>query len=246
MCPDSQHPFFDKIHAILREVEETQSEALLQAARISADSIANNGLIHVFGAGHSHILAEEVFFRAGGLIQVNAILDAGLMLHVSASGSTDLERLEGYAPIVLKRYRLQENDVMVIVSNSGRNAAGIDAAIYAHKLGLKVIGITSAEAYRHVSVRHSSGKRLVDYADVVLDTKVPHGDAILSEPGLSNPFGPASTIVGAAILHAYLYETTKELLRRGHQPKILVSSNMDLEQDIHSLYQPYIGRIRHY
>lgn len=246
MNSDSQHPFYKKIHEILLEVERTQAESLLEAAKISADCISRNGLIHVFGAGHSHILAEEVFFRAGGLVQINAILDSGLMLHVSASGSMEMERLEGYATIVLKRYQLQPDDLIVIVSNSGRNPAGIDAAIYARSLGLKVICITSAEAYKNTPSRHSSGKKLSDFADVVLDTKVPHGDAILSVPGLPNPFGPASTIVGAALIQAYLYETTMELLRRGHQPNILVSANTEKEQDIQSLYQDYALRIRHF
>ncbi len=246
MSSDSQHPYLKKIHDILLEMEQTQVEPVHEAARITADCIERKGMIHVFGAGHSHILAEEVFFRAGGLVQINAILDSGLMLHVSASGSMEMERLEGYTPIVLNRYQLRPGDVMVIVSNSGRNAAGIDAAIYARDLGLKVICITSAEAYQDVPSRHSSGKKLADFADVILDTKVPHGDAILTVPGLANPFGPASTIVGAALIQLYLYETTLELLRRGHQPSILVSANTEKEQDIQTLYQDYAARIRHF
>lgn len=239
------HPFFEKIREILVDVEKTQTAAISEAAKVSADCISNEGLIHVFGTGHSHILAEEVFFRAGGLVQINAILDPGLMLHVSATGSTDLERMEGYAPFVLARYKFLPKDVLVVVSNSGRNAASIDAAIYAHQLGLKVICITSAEAYKKVPSRHSSGKRLADYADVVLDTRVPHGDAILSLEGLPNAFGPASTIIGATVIQTFLYETTKELLRRGQKPLVLVSANTEKEQDLQSMYQKYAPRIRH-
>ncbi len=246
MSESAAQPFFEAVYATLQRLQETQSAALRRAAHITADTIVGGGMIHVFGTGHSHILAEEVFFRAGGLVQINAILDPGLMLHVSALGSIALERLEGYANLVLDRYDLRPGDTMVIVSNSGRNAGPIDAALYAKRRGLPVIAITSAQAYRNAEVRHSCGKHLSELADVVIDTGVPEGDASVSLPGLSERIGPLSTIVGAAAIQAYLYEAVKEVLARGHKPSVVVSANVGSGHDHLSLYDAYKARIRHW
>ena len=247
--------YFDALRRILEHVESTQQGAIAAAARVTADSLAAGGMIHVFGTGHSHMLAEEVFFRAGGLVPVNAILDGGLMLHVSALRSTDLERLEGYAAIVLDRYELRAGDVLVIASNSGRNAVPIEAALVARQRGLTVIALTSAAAYAGATVRHSGGRRLAELADVVIDTCVPKGDAILALPGLPHAMGAASTVVGAAVIQAYIMETVQELQRRGHTPEVIVSANVadlrsaDLEsadpQDLDRLFARYAQRIRH-
>jgi uncharacterized phosphosugar-binding protein len=191
------------------------------------------------------MLGEEIFFRAGGLVQINAILDSGLMLHVSALRSTDLERLEGYAAIVLDRYDLRAGDVLVVVSNSGRNAAPIEAALYAKQRELKVIAVTSMNAYREMAVRHSGGRRLAELADVVIDTCVPKGDALLHVEGLPHAIGPGSTIVGATLMHAYIHATVQEMLARSILPQVLVSANADEVQDHAGLFAVYGDRIRH-
>lgn len=245
MPPMPAHPFFVAVRQILSDVERTQLPALHQAAALTAESLTAGGILHVFGTGHSHILAEEVFFRAGGLVQVNAILDPALMLHVSALQSTELERLEGYAAIVLARYDLRAGDVLVVVSNSGRNPVPIEAALYAKERGLKVFAVTSMDAYRSVPVRHSGGRRLADLADVVIDTYVPKGDALLEVEGLPQALGAASTIVGATLMQAYIYETVKEMLARGCRPEVLVSANVDEVQDHRRLFAAYGDRIRH-
>jgi len=238
--------FFDSIRNIMDQVEKTQADALQRAAHLTADSLILDGIVHVFGTGHSHILAEDVFFRAGGLVQVDAILDAGLMLHVSGLGSTKLERLSGYTPIVLARYDLRPKDIMVVVSNSGRNAGPIEAALYAKEKGLTVIAITSAAAYRNSSVRHPCNKHLFDIADIVIDTCVPHGDAIISIPGMAERIGPVSTIVGSSIIQAYLVETVHQMVERGHQPKVIISANVESDQNEDELYKDYANRIRHW
>lgn len=245
MSHELSHPFFAAVRRVLDAIEATQQSAIDAAARAVADSLAQGGVLHVFGTGHSHILAEEVFFRAGGLVQVNAILDPGLMLHVSALHSTEVERLEGYAAIVLDRYVIRAGDVMVVVSNSGRNAVPIEAAYYAQQRGLVVIAVTSAAEYADTEVRHSQGKRLAEIADIVIDTHVPKGDALMTLPGLPHALGAASTIAGSTVMQALIYATVKELLDRGHQPEVIVSANAEGGQDLIGLFTQYADRIRH-
>jgi uncharacterized phosphosugar-binding protein len=249
--PERVHPnavakeYFAAVRRILDQAEQTQQEALFQAAQVTAVCLMNGGMLHVFGTGHSHILAEEIFFRAGGLVQIDAVLDPGLMLHLSALGSTALERLPGYAEIVLQRYDLRAGDILLVVSNSGRNSVPIEAAAYAKKQALTVIAMTSAGAYQGLASRHPSGKRLADLADVVIDTCVPEGDAALSLPGLPERIGPTSTIIGTALIQAYICETVQQMLAQGCKPKVLVSANVDGGQDHQALFAEFSGRIRH-
>jgi uncharacterized phosphosugar-binding protein len=236
---------FHAVHATLDEVLETEAEQIAAAAAATADRLAGDGMLHVFGTGHSHLLAEEVFFRAGGLAQVNAILDPGLMLHLSASGSTQLERLDGYSRIVLDRYDLHADDVLLVISNSGRNAGPIDAALYARERGLLVIAVTSAANYRNKSVRHRGDQHLSEVADFVIDTHVPVGDAAVSLTGLSERVGALSTAVGATIMQAFVTEIVSILLERGHQPAVIVSANVDDGPDASTALSHYAHRIRH-
>jgi uncharacterized phosphosugar-binding protein len=245
MPNEASHEYFKTIHRILDIAEQTQGEAVRGAARLTAVSLGKGGMLHVFGTGHSHMLAEDIFFRAGGLVQVNAILDPGLMLHVSALGSTQLERLQGYAEIILKRYDLRTGDVLLIVSNSGRNAVPIEAALYGKEHGLTVIAMTSTAAYQELAPRHAGGKRLAELADVVIDTCVPEGDAAVSLPGLEEHIGPVSTIMGSALIQAFICETVAEMLRQHIQPKVIVSANVDGDQDHLALFAMYADRIRH-
>jgi uncharacterized phosphosugar-binding protein len=238
--------YFDTVHQALQKAQATQTAAVQEAARLTAQRLMAGNILHVFGTGHSHILAEEVFFRAGGLVQVNAILDPALMLHLSASKSTDLERLENYARIVLQRYDLRQGDVLLVVSNSGRNAVPIEAALYARQHGLHVIAMTSAAAYAALPSRHPSGKKLGDVADIVIDTCVPEGDAALSLPGLEQRFGPLSTILGSALIQAYVCAIIETMHRHQVQPRVLISANVDSGQDYAALFEDYRPRIRHF
>lgn len=238
-------PFFEEIRRIIDQLETTQDQALTEAAKLVADSLTSGGIIHVFGTGHSHMLAEELFFRAGGFVALNAILDSGLMLHESALGSTALERLEGYASVVLGRYEVSPKDVMIIASNSGRNPVPIEMAIEAKRRGLAVIALTSIAASQASLSRHSSGKRLYEVADVVLDNCGVKGDALVKVEGLDERICPSSTITGAILLQALVYETVIELLKRGEVPEILVSANVDEDSQHRQLFKRYRDRIRH-
>jgi uncharacterized phosphosugar-binding protein len=240
-------PFFNEITKLIQKIRDSQSESILDAANLIADSLNKGGILHVFGTGHSHMMAEELFFRSGGLMQVNAILDQYLMLQETASGSMQLERMEKYADFVLARYDIRPGDIMLIVSSSGRNAGPIDAAIYAKTHGLKVIAMTSKQQYSSLKVRHSAGKHLSEYGDVVIDTCMPEGDAITSLPGLPEHICPASTILGAVIIQALVYETIKGIMSRGQKPHIFISGNVDQNQmqEVEEFMRTQIGRIRH-
>ncbi|WP_227872120.1 SIS domain-containing protein [Paenibacillus albus] len=217
------------IDGILQLVEKLKAniEPLNQSAQLITDAIEAGRTLHVFGTGHSHMLAEELFYRAGGLACVNPILEEGLMLHRSAVQSTELERLEGLASIILKQQSPQEGDVIIIASNSGRNAVNIEMALAAKASGLKVIAITSLNHAGASSSRHSSGKRLHEVSDVVIDNYGCIGDASVEIPGLPIKVSPTSTVLGACIANAIVAEVVMLLMKRGFTPELFASSNMD-------------------
>lgn len=237
--------FFDAIRRLLDEVQARNAESLEQAAALIADSLQQGGILHAFGTGHSHILAEEIFDRAGGLVAVNAMLDPSLMLHVSASGSTFVERLPGYAETVLTRYLVSAGEVMVVISNSGRNAVPVEMAMLARERGLKVVAVTALEYSRTQPSRHTSGKRLFELADVVLDNCGPAGDAALTLEGVPEKVGATSTVIGAALMQELMTRVTTKLIERGVQPAIFRSANAGAGSEHQMLIDQYKLRIKH-
>ncbi|BBH21927.1 hypothetical protein Back11_32720 [Paenibacillus baekrokdamisoli] len=236
------------INGVLELVEVLKTkerEHLSQAAYLIADAIGAGQTLHAFGTGHSHMLAEELFYRAGGLACVNPILEEGLMLHRNAVQSTDLERLEGLAAVLLKQQSAQAGDVIIIASNSGRNAVNIEMALEAKARGLKVIAITSLNHAEASSSRHSSRKRLHEVSDVVIDNHGCIGDASVDIPGLAIRVSPTSTVSGALIINAIVAEVVELLVQRGVTPDLFASSNMD-SGDEHNrrLIEKYKGVVR--
>lgn len=211
----------------LERARTSQTDALATAGAWVGEAVAGGHLLAVTGSGHSHMLAEEIFYRAGGLLAVLPILDPALMLHDAAISSSRIERLPGLAEVRLEAANIGAGDVLVVASNSGRNAYPVEAAMVGQRLGARVIALTSLPHARSVTSRHASGKRLFELADLVLDTGVPAGDAAIRLPGLKTPVGPLSTVIAAALLEAVVVEAVAWMLERGHQPAILRSANVD-------------------
>jgi uncharacterized phosphosugar-binding protein len=217
--------FLGKALAIAQQAADTQVGAIRVAAAVVADALAAGQTFWVFGTGHSHALAEELYGRAGGLADVRAILEPGLMLHEGLQKSSLLERLPGLADVLLETNPLASGDVVLIASNSGRNAVPVEFALGARERGVKVIALTSIAHSTAVTSRAPSGLRLFETADVVIDNCGVPGDALITVPGIPEPTGATSTLVGALLLQALTVEVVNRLTSQGHTPNILRSLN---------------------
>lgn len=223
--------YLEYIKEQISVLKETQAEPLQIAAKLVADSYCNGKQFFAFGTGHSHLIAEELYIRAGGLAFVKGILPGELMLHEKLNKSTYLERLEGYADILLNLYGVGEGDTIVIISNSGRNSVPVEMALGARARGANVIAITSLKHSSKVSSRNKSGKRLFEAADVVLDNLAEYGDAAFKVPGCTAPTGPISDIMGTTLAQALVVGIAEELAKRGVDAPIFYSSNSDNADD---------------
>ena len=218
--------YFDVVRSLLDEVERAEAENMEEAATLIAEAIADGRVLHYFAAGHSHMLGEELFYRAGGLVPVNAIVEPARMVTFGAGKSSHMERLTGLARIILDDAGVGSGDVMIVASNSGVNPVPVEMAAEAKSDGVKVIGLTSVEGSRTTPVRNSVGKRLYEIADIVIDTHVPWGDAAIEVEGVSQKTGPVSTVIGAAILNTVVVRVIERLVERGIDPPIFMSSNV--------------------
>jgi uncharacterized phosphosugar-binding protein len=243
----SYSEYINGLQAVLERIKREQTTGIEQAGLLVADALAAGGIIHTFGTGHSHLIADEAFFRAGGIAAVNPILHERLIFLKGALESTRTEQESGFAQQLLVEQDVRDLDVGVVISNSGRNEAPVEMAIEMKSLGLKVIAITNLEQSRNSTPRTSSGKRLYEVADVVIDNCVPPGDALLKLPGLESNIGPSSTVAGAAIINSIVIEAVSELLRRGEPVPVLPSANTEgvSEQTLSRLLQHYEPRIKY-
>ncbi|MGC9520455.1 MAG: sugar isomerase domain-containing protein [Anaerolineae bacterium] len=220
--------YFEEIIALLQEVRETQAKAMERAAQVIAEAIENDHLLYVFGATHAGILAQELFYRAGGLVPVNPVLPPGLVTDVRPATLTSrLERLPGFGAEVLAESPIAAGDVLIVHSVSGRNAAVVEFALGAQERGAFVIALTSVTYSSSVQPRHPDLPRLFEMADLVLDNRAPVGDALIELPGLPQKVGPSSTVTGAAILNAIVVRVAELLLERTGDPPVFMSANLD-------------------
>jgi uncharacterized phosphosugar-binding protein len=238
--------YFERIQELLEQIRGTQTKAIKEAAAILASSLQRGGIIHTFGTGHSHMIAEEAFFRAGGLVPVNAILDGRLSFLDGALESTRAEREEGYAFELLSKERITAEDAAIIISNSGRNAVPVEMALEMKMRGVPVIAISNIRQSSSTPSRHRTGRRLYEIADLAIDTCVPAGDAILHLDPVEQRVGPASTVAGAMIVNSIIIEAILLLSQDGQPALVFPSANLTSTSDetIASLYRPFRGRIR--
>ena len=224
--------YIHNLQELIGRVLDTQMENIQAAGAIIAETVAKQGFVYTFGTGHSHMMAEELFYRAGGLARVYPILEDALMLHNGAVKSTGMERLEGYAELILDRYPCCANDCLIIASNSGRNAVIVEMAHAARNRGLNVIALTNLAHSQAQESRHTSGKKLYQIADVVLDNQGCLGDASTYFPEINRYVGATSTSLGALLLQAAVVSAVDILVGQNNPPEVFSSSNLDEGDEI--------------
>jgi len=219
--------------AIIDRIERTQGEAIEQAADLFADAIATDGLVHMFGSGHSRIGVEEIFPRIGSMVGYHPVVELSLSYFTNTVGTMGLrqalflERVDGYGEVILDNYDFGPHDCMLVISSSGTNNVVIDIALGAKRRGLPLVGIMSVEHGRRAVSRHPSGQRLIDIADVVIDNCTPLGDAMIHVEGLEYPIGPGSTIGMTTVAHCVNERVAAKLVERGTPPVVLASPHVE-------------------
>lgn len=221
--------YLKEARAILDRIMDTQMEAIDEAASICAHSIGNDGLVHLFASGHSRILIEEIFPRHGSFPGFHPMVELSLTFHNVVVGSNGqrqamyLEHVEGLGEMIMRNFVFRPNDSFIVFSNSGKTAVVVDVALRAKAMGLPVICVVSREHCDYSDATHSSGKKLTDIADVVLDNGAPGGDAMVTVDGLEDPVGPGSTVGGAAVVNALKSLVAEKLTAMGKPPIVLTS-----------------------
>lgn len=243
--------YLETVTELLKKIEREEAKKFEQAAEVLSKSIMEDRLIHVIGpGGHSNMGVEEMFWRAGALVPIDAILDPGTALIHGAKRSMKVERTHGYAKTVLDAYEVKKGDAIIIVNAYGINAMSIDTALEAKERGMVSIGVTSTSFAKHVPLnhpaRHSSGKNLYEIVDIFINNHMPLGDAVVKFEGLEQKVAPVSTLVNCFTLNLLVIETVRELLKKGHKPPIWMSGNMPGGDEANREYEKkYIGRIKH-
>lgn len=218
--------YINNIKDILAKIESSE-EIICQVGELIGQCYMEGGMLHVFGTGHSHMLGLEMFYRAGGLVRVNPILDESLMLHKSAVKSTEFERIEGYAERLYNNSSIKKGDVIIIASNSGRNAVPVDMAEICRNNGVTVVAITNLNQSINSTSRAKSKLKLYEIADVVLDNYGVSGDACIKLEGSNSYIAPTSTASGAIIVNLILIATVNYLKSKGEDAEVFASSNVD-------------------
>ncbi|MFB6467342.1 SIS domain-containing protein [Cytobacillus sp. Hz8] len=219
--------YINKVNQLMHVVEKEEQSNIKAAAEKMADCIQKNGIIHVFGCGHSHMLGEELFYRAGGLVPVNPILIEDLMLHKGAIRSSALEQTNDYANEFMKEVHIQSGDILIVTSTSGRNPVPIDVALIAKKKGAFVIAITSPRYAENQSSRHKDGIFLFQAADLMIDNHIEVGDILFTDEDHHLSYGSGSTIVGMTIVNGIISESISVMLENQFRPPVFKSSNAD-------------------
>ena len=236
------YPYHLAINTLFESIVKANEKSIPKAIEWFAETLIKDRLIHTFGTGHSHMIGLELFVRAGGLANVNAMLDSSVMTAEGAKRSAEIERISGFSKVIWDQHKIAKGDLFLIISNSGRNAMPIEMALLAKKNGNKVIAITSMSQSKLYPSRISSQPKLYEIADLVLDNQAPSGDVLL-EIG-NGRTGPASTLSGCFLVNLIATEAMKKAHSQGVKLPIYYSQNIDGYSN-EELYKRYGERIKH-
>ena len=218
-----------KAKGILAKIE-AQKESIKQAADWFAETIIQDRMVHLFGSGHSRIMVEEMWPRYGSFPGFNPIVELSLTFHNSVVGSNGqrqamfLENVPGFADQILRNFDLSEKDSSLVVSSGGCSVVSIELAQRLQEEGIKVVALLSKEHSAQSNSKRTDGKKLSDYADLVLDTGAPAGDAMVQVDGLDTPVSPGSSLGGIAVINALKAELADKLTTAGFPPKVLTAA----------------------
>jgi len=221
--------YISAVQEMLQRIADEETPAIEKAADVIADALANGHRLFAFGASHSSLPVQDVVYRAGGLMLFNPIYGPGIdaLTTRPATLGSQMEQMPGYAEAILDNAPISAGDVLVVVSVSGRNAVPIEMAQLAQERGITVIAVTSHAYTDAVTSRHTSGMKMKDFADIVLDNKVDAGDAVLELEGVPRKFTPASGITTTALMHLLSAATIEALVARGLTPPVFLAANLD-------------------
>jgi uncharacterized phosphosugar-binding protein len=228
----STHPWIDAARAVIDRISETQGPAIEEAARLCATAIERDGLVHLFGTGHSRIPVEEMFPRYGSFPGFNPIVELSMTFHTQVAGANGqrqamfIERVPGLAEVILENFSFGPADVMMVFSASGLSAVPVEIARGARRRGLPVIAVTSLAQSAAGDVDPRVGGRLRDEADVVIDLCTPVGDALCTVEGLDTPVGPGSTIANVTVVNWVKVRVAELLAASGHVPPVLTAASV--------------------
>lgn len=223
--------YFTVMNEVVQKAYDTQGENLMAAAGLLAECTKQGGLIHVFGCGHSSLVTEDVFWRSATLANVHAIFESAVAGINEITKTSKLEKVEGLGRILAEYNGIVPPDVLLCFSNSGNNAGTIDMAMAVKEKGVKVIAFTNVEYADQLTTQHSSGKKLKDLADIVIDNCSVIGDAAVELEGLEVKVGATSTIPVVYLLAALLVQTCDELLKQGVTPDVYYNGHLAYESD---------------
>ncbi|MBQ9975728.1 MAG: SIS domain-containing protein [Clostridia bacterium] len=233
--------YYDRIVDILSEIRDTQKEKLVAVSEKVAEVIRQDGIVYVFGCGHSHLIGLDCFYRAGGLVNVSAMLDTDLMLHNGAAKSSKMEKMQGIAPSVFERYCLTDRDMLFVISTSGKNAVPVEMAQTSRENGIFTVSIVSSAYFGD----KKDTPLLYECSDIYIDNCVPHGDAVMDIEGVEVPMGSVSTAASSYIMQSVLMEGAR-LAARDVKPDVYLSGNVDGGAEYNkALIKKYLPRIKH-
>jgi len=247
--------FFDQAMVLLEQLRRTQAGVIQEAAELCAERISRGGLIFLFGNGHSRMMCEEMTPRQGCYPGFVALVELALSNHAAIVGANGLrarlylENYEGYAEQILNSFKFGPDDAFIVISTSGIRPVIVEVAEGAQRRGLPVIAIVSKSHCEQAKPAHSSGKKLIDCADLVIDNQCPPGDCIVELEGLEWRTGPVSTLTGATIINMIRCATAEALLARGVKPVLLPShqfvGNASAAGQLEAFYEAYRKSLKH-